>query len=315
MKSYSLPLLTIIVPCFNEEAVLEKSTETFMALLKRMIIDGQISKNSHVLFVDDGSKDNTWTLISRFASSSSLIRGIKLSRNRGHQNALLAGLLEAEGDLMVSVDADLQDDINTIMEMVKSANNGAEIVYGVRSSRETDSLFKRISAETFYRFLRALGVEVVFNHADFRLMSRRAVESFRQFGEVNLFLRGMVPMLGFRADVVFYERAARLAGESKYPLRKMLSLAWEGVTSLSVQPLRFITLIGVLVSVISFLGGLWVLLSALSGHSIEGWASVMLGIFLLGGIQLLALGVIGEYVGKIYVETKKRPRFIIEERL
>lgn len=309
------PELCIVVPCYNEEEVLGECSSRLLALLKRLTMAGAVGPGSHVLFVDDGSRDKTWSLIANLAATSSQIRGLRLSRNRGHQNAVLAGLLEAEGELLVSIDADLQDDVDAIEEMVARAKEGADVVYGVRTKRTTDSAFKRVTAEGFYRFMAMLGVETVFNHADFRLMSRRAVEAFREFGEVNLFLRGMMPMLGFHSAVVKYERTGRFAGQSKYPLRKMLSLAWEGVTSLSVRPLRLIISLGLLIAILSFAAGLWALGLRLSGHTEVGWASIVVAVFFLAGIQLVAIGVIGEYVGKIYLETKRRPRYIVDKRV
>lgn len=309
-----LPNLSIVVPCFNEEEVLEESTKRFCCLLENLVAQRLISDASHVLYVDDGSRDRTWALITQHSEASPRVRGLKLSRNQGHQRAVLAGLLESGGDLVVSIDADLQDDVTAIEDMVKLARDGVDVVYGVRTKRTSDSAFKRATAEGFYRFMAMLGVETVFNHADFRLMSRRAVEAFREFGEVNLFLRGMMPMLGFRSAVVNYERTERFAGQSKYPLRKMLSLAWEGVTSLSVRPLRLITSLGLLIALASFGASLWTLAMRLSGHTVDGWASIMVAIFFLSGIQLVATGVIGEYVGKIYLETKRRPRYIIDAR-
>jgi glycosyltransferase involved in cell wall biosynthesis len=304
--------LCIVVPCYNEEAVLELSSARLVALLTRLIASDVVGRGSHILFVDDGSRDTTWKMIEALASSSDLVEGLKLSRNHGHQRAVLAGLLEARGDLLVSIDADLQDDLDVIEEMIECAENGAEIVYGVRSRRVRDTAFKRLTAEAFYRFMRKLGVETIVNHADFRLMSRRAVETFRRFGEVNLFLRGMMPMLGFKTAIVQYERMERLAGESKYTLSMMLALALEGVTSLSIRPLRVITLAGLFIALLSVLAGLWAVSLALTGASVLGWASIVVAIFFLGGLQLAALGVIGEYVGKTYMEAKQRPRYIID---
>lgn len=307
------PRIAVITPCYNEEQVLGETRRRLSELLDRLAAAGKISPESRMYFVDDGSRDATWLLIDRLAAEDPRIVGIKLSRNVGHQNALLAGLLTAEGDALVSIDADLRDDVEVIEEMVDAFRTGTQVVYGVRRRRETDTAFKRMTAHGFYRLMQGMGVSVLNDHADFRLMGRAAVEALRQFREVNLFLRGMVPLLGFPASVVYYDRAERFAGTSKYPLRRMLALALDGITSFSVVPLRLITATGLLVFAISSLLGLWVLGAALFTDSVvPGWASTVLPIYLLGGIQILFLGVLGEYAGKIYKEVKHRPRFIIE---
>lgn len=307
------PELAIIVPCYNEEEMLPVSVPAFLTLLDRLRSADKVAPESHLVLVDDGSMDATWSMIERFSQDHDEVRGLKLSRNRGHQNAVLAGMMEAEGDVLVSIDADLQDDHNAIEDMVDAyIGDGAQIVYGVRSARDTDTKFKRLTAEGFYRLLRGLGVEVIFNHADFRLLSRRAVESLRTFKEVNLFLRGMMPMLGYKTAIVEYARGERAAGESKYPLVKMISLAWEGITSLSVRPLRLITSVGAAVAVMAFVGALVSVGQWLAGATVSGWTSVIVTTSLLGGMQLLAIGMVGEYIGKIYLEVKGRPRYIIE---
>ncbi len=310
------PSLCIVVPCYNEEEVLPTTSEIFKTKLAQLIKKNKIAKNSCVLFVDDGSKDKTWEIISNLSCTDEYFEGLKLSRNRGHQNALLAGLATAKNtyDITISIDADGQDDVNAMDEMVRAyTEEGCEIVYGVRSKRETDTAFKRATAEGFYKILAKLGVEVVFNHADYRLMSARALREFEKFGEVNLFLRGMVPLVGFKHTSVYYEREERIAGESHYPLSKMLGLALSGVTSLSIKPIRIITTLGFLVSVLSLIGVIWAIVMNCTGNTVSGWASLLTVICLLGGIQLFAIGVIGEYIGRIYLETKRRPRFIIEE--
>lgn len=310
----ALKVLAIVVPCFNEEEVLVGTNSKLTTLLEDLILRERISPNSRVYYVDDGSTDSTWSLIKKFSAEQSSAAGFRLSRNRGHQNALLAGLFHAEGDLLISIDADLQDDLSTIERMLDVHHAGFEIVYGVRDDRTSDSGFKRVTAEGYYRLLSLIGVELVFNHADFRLMSRRTVEALKEFSEVNLFLRGIIPMLGFRSTTVGYSRNERVAGESKYTLRKMLALAWEGVTSMSVVPLRFVTAMGTIIAVLSMLMGLSVLLVRLfTDLAIPGWTSTVLPIYLLGGIQILSIGILGEYLGKIYQEVKRRPRFVIEE--
>jgi glycosyltransferase involved in cell wall biosynthesis len=306
--------LSIVIPCFNEEEVLTETTRRMCALLERLESVGKISPESAVWFVDDGSRDETWGLIERMASEYRYVHGLKLSRNCGHQNALLAGLLSVPGDVTISIDADLQDDLGVMEQMLDAHRGGAEIVYGVRQSRTTDSFFKRQTAELYYRLVKGMGVDVVFNHADYRLMGRRAIEALRQFEEVNLFLRGLIPQLGFRSASVYYDRAERFAGVSKYPLGKMLAFAWQGVTSFSAVPLRIITSLGWMVSLVSFGFGAWALLSKLfTDNALPGWASTVLPIYFLGGIQLLCIGIIGEYVAKMYLETKRRPRYLIEK--
>ncbi len=308
-------ILSLVVPCYNEEAVLPVTIRRLIALLENLIKSGLLSENSHVLLVDDGSRDSTWKIIQAASVESSLINGIKLSRNRGHQNALLAGLLDAKGEAVISVDADLQDDLGAIEKMILLYKKGDDIVYGVRKNRETDTFFKRLTAEGYYKLLGRFGVEVVFNHADYRLMSRRTIEALRGFSEVNLFLRGILPQLGFRTSVVYYDRAERFAGESKYPLGKMMALAWQGVTSFSTFPLRVITILGLLISLGSLGITLWAIYIRLfSELAVPGWTSTVVPIYLLGGIQLLCIGIIGEYLAKIYLETKRRPHFFIEER-
>ena len=306
--------LALVLPCYNEEEVLPTTIARLLALKRELVDEGLIGSDSTITFVDDGSRDRTWQLIEQAAADDAAVHGIKLARNRGHQNALIAGLLNVDGDAVISVDADLQDDLGAIRDMVLQHAAGAQIVYGIRSARDTDTWFKRWSAESFYRLMRLLGVDVVFNHADYRLMSRAAIDALGQFEEVNLFLRGIIPQLGFKTAEVRYARAERYAGESKYPLRKMLSLAWNGLTSFSASPLRWITVFGVAVSVFSFAIGGWVLLrSVFFGGNVPGWASTVIPVYFLGGIQLLGIGIIGEYIAKIYLETKRRPRYLIEK--
>ena len=309
--------LYVVVPCYREEAVLPETARRLKEKLTALMERGKISRRSRILFVNDGSKDRTWEIIEALHGQDRLFSGVNLSRNRGHQNALLAGLMTAvqRADMMVSMDADLQDDINAMDEMIDAYHNGYDVVYGVRSSRKSDSFFKRFTAESFYRLMKAMGVDIVFNHADYRLMSRRAVEGLAQFREANIFLRGIVPQIGYPWTTVEYVRAKRFAGESKYPLKKMLAFAFDGITSFSVKPMRMILNLGAVVFVISLLMLLWALIARVTGSSVAGWTSLMGSIWLIGGIQLLSLGVIGEYVGKIYSETKARPRFIIEQVL
>jgi polyisoprenyl-phosphate glycosyltransferase len=312
----ALSRLAIVVPCFNEEEVLPDTARRLTALLQDMTADGVIAPDSQVVFVDDGSRDRTWEMIETLASGDPRVGGIKLSRNRGHQNALLAGLYTCEADVLLSVDADLQDDIRVIPEMLEAYARGAQVVYGVRNDRTSDGFFKRATAQGFYRLIRALGAESVYNHADFRLMSRRAVEALKTFREVNLFLRGMVPLIGFKSAIVYYTRSERFAGVSKYPMRKMIALALDAVTSFSVAPLRFITGIGFAVFLLSAAMGMWTLWVRLfTDRAVPGWTSTLLPIYLLGGIQILCIGVIGEYLGKVYQETKARPRYIIEKHV
>jgi glycosyltransferase involved in cell wall biosynthesis len=307
------PQLAIVVPCYNEEEVLPETSKRLGLLLDDLIERGLADAGSAVYFVDDGSRDRTWELVAALAASDRRMHGIKLSRNRGHQNALLAGLFNAPGDVLVSVDADLQDDLGVIAEMLTRYREGAEVVYGVRRARTTDTAFKRGSAEAYYRLLKTMGVDIVFNHADYRLMTRRVIDCLSQYTEVNLFLRGIVPQIGFRSATVYYERAERYAGESKYPLKKMLAFAMDGITSFSVVPLRFLAALGLLFCGMSFLMVVWVVYGTLVLHNtVPGWASSVIPIYFLGGVQLLGLGILGEYVAKIYLETKRRPRFIVE---
>lgn len=309
--------LYVVVPCYKEEEVLPETSKRLKAKLTALIAQGKISPRSRILFVNDGSKDRTWPIIEELHASDRIFSGVNLSRNRGHQNALLAGLMTAVqyADMMVSMDADLQDDIDAMDRMIDAYHEGYDVVYGVRSSRKTDSFFKRFTAESFYKLMKAMGVDIVFNHADYRLMSRRAVEGLADFKEVNLFLRGIVPQIGYSWTTVEYERAKRFAGESKYPLKKMLSFAFDGITSFSVKPLRLILTLGAVIFALSLVMLLWTLVRWIAGATVSGWASLMCSIWMIGGIQLLALGVIGEYMGKVYSETKARPRFIIERVL
>ena len=310
-------ILYIVVPCYNEEEVLPETARRLRDKLEAMMAAGQISKESRVLFVNDGSRDRTWQLIEELHRSCPLFSGVDLSRNRGHQNALLAGLMTAKDrcDIAISMDADLQDDIDAVDAMVEQYRAGCDIVYGVRSSRKKDTFFKRVTAEGFYRLMNLMGAETVFNHADYRLMSCRALEGLAQFKEVNLFLRGIVPMIGYRTGTVEYERGERFAGESKYPLKKMLSFAMEGITSLSVKPIRYITGLGFLIFAVSLLMLIYSIVRWAGGDTVIGWASVICSVWAIGGLILLSLGVIGEYIGKIYLETKGRPRFLIREVL
>ena len=310
------PSLYIIIPCYNEQEVLPMTAPMFRQKLLDLIAAGKIAPESRILFVNDGSKDRTWELICQMARAEEHIIGISQSRNRGHQNAVLAGLMEAKDrcDITISIDCDGQDDIDAMDKMVDAYMEGNEVVYGVRSSRETDTFFKRTTAQGFYKFLSAMGAEVVYNHADYRLISSRVLQAFADFHEVNLFLRGMIPLVGFQSTTVEYARHERLAGESHYPLKKMIALALDGITSLSVKPLRLITSFGVLVALISFIGCVWALIDALAGKTVAGWASMTCIICFVGGVQLISLGIIGEYIGKIYMETKHRPRYIISAR-
>lgn len=311
-----IPVLYIIIPCYNEQEVLPITAPLFLKKIMDLSGKGKISPNSRILFVNDGSKDDTWKIINELSEKDSHYLGICQSRNRGHQNAVLAGLMEAKDrcDITISIDCDGQDDINAMDDMVDAYLDGCDIVYGVRSKRDTDTFFKRFTAESFYKLLNAMGAEVVFNHADYRLMSSRVLQEFANFKEVNLFLRGMVPLVGFKSTTVTYERHERIAGESHYPLSKMLALAFDGITSLSVKPIRFITGFGLFVAFVSFIGVIWAIVQALVGHAVSGWASMTSIICFVSGVQLVCLGVIGEYVGKIYMETKHRPRYIISER-
>lgn len=309
------PILYIVIPCYNEETVLPVTHVIFADKLSALIQNGEISEKSRVLFVDDGSKDNTWAVISDLRAKNPQFEGLKLSRNQGHQNALLAGLMTAKNyaDITVSIDCDGQDDVDAMDKMLEEYKDGAEIVYGVRAARDTDTVFKRTTAKWYYKILNLLGAEVVYNHADYRLMSRRALEALEQFHEVNLFLRGLIPLVGFKSSSVYYDRKERVAGESHYPLSKMLSLGFNGVTSLSVRPLKLITGLGFLMSLVSLIAVAVTVIIKLFGYTVQGWTSLLCVIFLLGGIQIFCLGVIGEYIGKMYAETKARPRYIIEK--
>lgn len=309
-----MPSLSIVVPCYNEEEVLRSSAPKLLEVLKILIDEKKVFNTSAIYFVDDGSRDATWSIISELTKSDEHFKGIKLAHNRGHQNALLAGLFTADSDIFVTIDADLQDDVNAIAEMVERNAQGAEIVYGVRNDRTSDSYFKRSTAKLFYTVMAKLGVDIIYNHADFRLMSRRAVEALGQYRETNMFLRGLVPLLGFQSDRVEYAREKRQAGESKYPLRKMLSFAWDGITSFSVVPLRFVTVLGILVSIISLLLGCVFLFQGLfSSHLVPGWATITVLICFLFGVQIFCIGIVGEYIGKIFQEVKRRPKFFIEK--
>ena len=312
----NVPCLYIVIPCYNEEEVLPITAPMFLNKITQLIGEKKIAENSSILYVNDGSKDSTWEIIRELAASDPHMKGVCLSRNRGHQRALLAGLMEAKDccDITISIDCDGQDDINAMDEMVDAYMDGAEIVYGVRNDRQTDSFFKRFTAESFYKVLKWMGADVVFNHADYRLVSSKVLHHFADFEEVNIYLRGMFPLVGFKSTSVYYARHERLAGSSHYPLVKMLSLAFDGITSLSVKPIRIITGLGVGISVLAFVLILYALISYFTGNAIVGWASSMIASCFIGGIQLVSLGVIGEYVGKIYMETKKRPRYIISER-
>ena len=315
MNNRTDPILYIVIPCYNEQEVLPITAPMFLQKINDLAAAGKISPESRVLFVNDGSKDRTWEIICELAARDPHYAGICQSRNRGHQNAVLAGLMEAKSrcDITISIDCDGQDDINAMDAMVNAYRDGCDVVYGVRSKRETDTIFKRFTAESFYKILNALGAEVVFNHADYRLMSARVLEEFARFREVNLFLRGMVPLVGFKSTCVTYERHERIAGESHYPLSKMLALAFDGITSLSIKPIRFITGFGVFVALVSFIGVLWAVIEAALGLTVSGWASMTSIICFVSGVQLICLGVIGEYIGKIYLESKHRPRYIISD--
>lgn len=311
------PTVYFVIPCYNEEAVLPETTRRLTEKLNAMRDTGLIGESSRILYVDDGSKDKTWLLISQFNRENSWVEGVKLSHNRGHQNALLCGLMSAMSrcDAAISMDADLQDDIDALDQFVAKFREGCDVVYGVRNKRDTDTWFKRTTAEGFYKVMQLLGVDVVFNHADYRLMSRRALEALSEYKEVNLFLRGIVPLIGYRSDYVYYDRHERFAGESKYPLKKMLSFALDGITSFSVKPLKLISNLGILISVLSVFGLLYALISYFAGVAVSGWTAIVCSIWLLGGLQMLCLGVVGGYIGKIYSEVKARPRFRVEEYL
>ena len=310
------PKLILIIPCYNEAAVLPVTAPLFLGKLRQLTADGKIADTSRLLFVDDGSRDGTWDLIKGFAAEDPHVAGIRQSRNRGHQNAVLAGLMEAKDhcDITISLDCDGQDDVGAMDEMIDAWAGGAEIVYGVRNDRETDSFFKRFTAARFYKLMNRMGVESVYNHADYRLVSSRVLQAFADFREVNIYLRGMFPLVGFPSTCVYYRRQERLAGRSHYPLSKMAGLAADGITSLSIRPIRIITALGFFVSLVSLIGILWILITHFTGHSVPGWASTTAIICFATGIQMLSLGIIGEYVGKIYLESKHRPRYIISER-
>lgn len=310
-------ILYVVIPCYNEEAVLEETTKRLSEKLNLMIKEKMISKKSKIMFVNDGSKDRTWELIEQFNKKNSFVTGVNLSRNRGHQNALLAGLMTAKeyADIVISMDADLQDDINVMDKMVEEYKNGSDIVYGVRSSRKKDSWFKKTTAESFYKIMKLLGVDIIFNHADYRLMSKRSLNDLEKYKEVNLFLRGIIPLIGYKSSIVTYERAERFAGESKYPLKKMLNFALEGILSFSVKPIRIITSLGFMIAFFSFLFLVYVIIGHFVSGNVAGWTTIVALICFFGGFQIFCIGVIGEYIGKIYNETKQRPRFIIERIL
>ena len=307
-------ILYLVIPCYNEEAVLHETAKQLLAKMNSMFDRGMISRESKIMFVNDGSRDRTWEIIKELHESNPIYSGVKLSRNKGHQNALLAGLMTAKekADMAISLDADLQDDVDVIAQMVEKYYEGNDVVYGVRSARDTDTFFKKFTAEGFYKIMQAMGVEIVFNHADYRLMSRRALEGLSEFREVNLFLRGIVPLIGYKSDIVTYERHERFAGESKYPLKKMLAFATDGITSFSIKPIRMITTCGFLIFAISILMLLYFLVVHFMGRTVHGWTSTIVSIWAIGGLQLLAIGIVGEYIGKIYLETKARPKYIIE---
>ena len=310
------PVLYIVIPCYNEEAVLPLTSGMFLNKINQLADAGKISNDSRILFINDGSKDKTWEIICDLARKDEHFIGIAQSRNRGHQAAVLAGLMEAKDkcDITISINCDGQDDINAMDRMVDEYLDGSEVVYGVRSKRDTDTFFKRFTAEGFYKLLAAMGVDVVFNHADYRLISARVLQEFANYKEVNLYLRGMVPLVGFKSTSVYYERHERLAGESHYPLKKMLALAFDGITSLSVKPIRMVFFAGLFIMMLSFIGIIWAVIAAFMGKSVAGWASLACIVCFMGGVQALFLGVIGEYIGKIYLEVKGRPRYIISER-
>ncbi len=310
-------ILYVVIPCYNEEEVLEETTRQLKEKMNKLIKAKKISNKSKVMYVNDGSKDKTWSLIKEISEKESLFTGITLSRNRGHQNALLGGLMTAKkyADVVISMDADLQDDINAIDGMLEKYEEGCDIVYGVRSARKKDTFFKRATAEGFYKFMKALGVDCVYNHADYRLTSKRVLDEFENFKEVNLFLRGMFPLVGFKSDVVYYERNERFAGESKYPLKKMLNFAWDGITSFSVKPLRLIASIGFFITLIGIGLGIYAIVLAILKMKVATWLLVSISLYIVGGLNMISVGIVGEYIGKIYSETKARPRFIISENL
>ncbi len=310
-------ILYVVVPCYNEEEVLKETTKRLSNKLEKLVKENKISEESRVMYVNDGSKDKTWELIEEYSRVHKFITGISLSRNRGHQNALLAGLMTAKeyADIVISMDADLQDDINAIDEMLDKYYDGCDIVYGVRSSRKKDSFFKKTTAQGFYKFMKLMGVDVVYNHADYRLTSKRVLENFADYKEVNLFLRGIFPLIGYKSDIVYYERAERFAGKSKYPLKKMLNFAWDGITSFSVRPIRFVLNIGIILFIVSIVMTIYSVIQYFVGNTVPGWTFLACSIWMLAGIQMLSLGIIGEYIGKVYSETKARPRYIISRNL
>lgn len=309
--------LYLVIPCYNEEEVLPETAKQLLQKMNALIAEKKISNKSRIVFVNDGSKDRTWEIISQYHRENPIYQGICLSRNRGHQNALLAGLMTVKDhcDLTISLDADLQDDIDAIDAMIDKYYDGNDVVYGVRSARKTDTFFKKFTAESFYKIMKHLGADVVYNHSDYRLMSRRALDALHSYKEVNIFLRGVVPMIGYPSDIVYYERKERFAGTSKYPLKKMLSFAWEGITSLSTKPITLITRLGMLIFLVSIVMLIYSLVRHIMGATITGWTSLIVSIWAIGGLQLLAIGIIGQYIGKVYLETKERPRFIIKTYL
>ncbi|MDE5569534.1 MAG: glycosyltransferase family 2 protein [Ruminococcus sp.] len=312
-----MDILYLVIPCYNEEEVLPETSKQLKEKLLSLIEKGEVSEKSRIMFVNDGSKDKTWDIISKLHNEDKIFQGVCLSRNRGHQNALLAGLMLAKDycDISISLDADLQDDINAVDEMVAQYHNGFDVVYGVRNSRETDTVFKKTTAEGYYKAMKLMGADIVFNHADYRLMSKRALDGLASFKEINLFLRGIVPMIGYPSTNVYYARKERFAGESKYPLKKMLAFAWEGITSLSTKPIHMITWLGVMVFIVSIIILIWSLVRHIMGKTVAGWTSTLMSIWAIGGIQIFSIGMIGEYIGKVYLETKERPRYIIAEYL
>ncbi|CYU72332.1 glycosyltransferase family 2 protein [Streptococcus suis] len=316
MKFLELPILAIIVPCYNEEDVLPITAPLFLKKIQSLIEEGLVAKNSRIVFVDDGSKDDTWKIISNLSKQSVHCTGLRQSRNRGHQNAVYAGLMESKNwaDITISIDCDGQDDIDAMDEMIFAYMQGAEIVYGVRNDRDSDKFFKKTTAHLFYKMLDLMGVEAIYNHADYRLVSSKVLNEFKKFDEVNLFLRGMFPLVGFNSSAVYYKRNERVAGKSKYPLNKMINLAFDGITSLSVKPIRLVTVLGLLMAFISFLVILWIFIKFFSGQTVSGWASNGTLVSLFCGVQLVCLGIIGEYIGKIYLEVKHRPKYIISDR-
>ncbi|MBR0575073.1 glycosyltransferase family 2 protein [Proteiniclasticum sp. BAD-10] len=307
----------LVIPCYNEEEVLGETSRQLKEIMNGMIQKGKISEECRIVFVNDGSKDKTWSIIQKLHEEDQLFAGINLSKNRGHQNALLAGLLTTKdyADAVISLDADLQDDVGVIEKFIDEFQNGYDVVYGVRSSRKTDTFFKRFTAESYYKLMKALGVNIVFNHADYRLMSKRALDGLEEFEERNLFLRGIIPLIGYPSTTVEYERHERFAGESKYPLKKMLKFAFDGITSFSIKPIRMILNLGVIMFLVSIAMMIWSLVDKASGNTVAGWTSLMVSIWMIGGLQLISIGFVGEYIGKIYEETKKRPRFIVESFL